>query len=62
MDTQETMSEYPAIEIRADLSLEEPSYGGALPSRPSQIGLDLLADDCVQKGLFGLMAFVLDGG
>jgi len=62
MDAQNSMSKYPAIEIRADLSLDEPSDGRALPSRPSQKGLDLLADDFVEKGLFGLMAFVWDSG
>ena len=33
-----------------------------MPSRPSQEGLELLADDFVQMGLLGHVAFVLDGG
>jgi len=37
-------------------------YGRALPSRPSQKGFELLADDFMEKGLFGFAAFVLDGG
>jgi hypothetical protein len=62
MNAQESMSEHTALEIRTDLSFHEPSDGRALPSRPSQEGLELLADDFVQKGLFGFAAFVLDGG
>jgi hypothetical protein len=45
MDTQESMSEYPALEIGANLSLHEPRDRGALPSRLSQEGLELLAND-----------------
>jgi len=47
-------------EMRADLPLHEPGNGRALPSRPSQKGFELLANDFVQKRLFGLVAFVLD--
>ena len=45
VDTQESMREYAALEIRTDLALNEPSDRCALPSRPSQKGLELLADD-----------------
>ncbi len=62
MGTQKPMSEYPALEIRTDLSLDEPSDGRALPSRPSQEGFELFTNDLVQKRRFGLVAFVLDGG
>ena len=62
VDTQESMREYPALEIRTDLALNEPSDRRALSSRPSQKGLELLANDFVEKGLLGLVAFVLDGG
>ncbi len=62
MDAQKSMSEYPALEIRTDLSLDESGDGCALPSRPSQEGLELFADDLVQKRLFGLVAFVSDDG
>jgi hypothetical protein len=61
MDSQESVSEYAALEIRPNLSLHEPGNGRALPSRPSQEGLELLADDFVEQGLFGFMAFVFDG-
>jgi hypothetical protein len=61
MDTQKSVSEHPTFKIRPDLSLHEPSDGRALPSRPSQEGLDLLADHFVEQGLFGFVAFVLDG-
>jgi hypothetical protein len=61
MDTQKTMSEYPALEIGADLSLDEPGDGRALPSRPSQEGFELFTNDLVQKRLFRLVAFVSDG-
>jgi hypothetical protein len=62
MDTQKSVSEYPALQIRTDLFLHEPGNGRALPSRPSQEGLDLLADDFVEQDLFGFVAFVFDGG
>ena len=62
MDTQKSVSEYPALQIRTDLSLHEPGNGRALPSRPSQKGLELLADDFVEQSLFGFVAFVFDGG
>jgi hypothetical protein len=62
MDAQEPVGEHAAFEIRTDLSLHKPGDGRALPSRPSQEGLDLLADHFVEQGLFGFMAFVLDGG
>ena len=62
MDTQKSMGDDPALEIRADLSLDEPGNGRALPSRLSQKRLELLADDLVKKGLFGLVAFAFDGG
>ena len=56
------MGEHAAFEIRPDLSLHEPGDGRALPSRPSQKGLELLADDFVEQSLFGFVAFVFDGG
>ena len=62
MDTQESMSEYPALQIGADLSLDEPGNRGTLPPRPSQEGFELFTNDLVQKRLFGLVAFVFDGG
>jgi len=49
------------VDVEPDLSLHEPGDGRALPSRPSQEGFELFANDFVQKGLFGLVAFVLDG-
>jgi len=62
VDTQESMREDAALEIRTDLALHEASDRCALPSRTSEEWLDLLADDFVQKGLLGLVTFVLDGG
>ena len=50
------------VDVEPDLSLHEPGDGRALPSRPSQEGFELLADDFMEKGLFGFAAFVLDGG
>jgi hypothetical protein len=61
MDTQKSVSEYAAFEICTDLLLHKPGDGHALPSCPSQKGLDLLADHFVEQGLFGFMAFVFDG-
>jgi hypothetical protein len=56
------MGEHTAFEVRPDLSLHEPGDRRALPSRPSEEGLELLANDFVQNGLLGFMAFVFDGG
>jgi hypothetical protein len=56
------MSEYPALEIGANLSLHVPRDRGALPSRLSQEGLELFAVDFVKEGLFGLVAFVSNDG
>ena len=56
------MGEDSTFEIGADLSLDEPTDGRALPPRPSQKGLELFANDLVQKRLLGFMAFVLVGG
>jgi hypothetical protein len=56
------MGEYTAFNVRPDLSLHEPGDRRALPSRPSEEGFELLANDCVEKRLIGFMAFVSDGG
>ncbi len=62
MDTQESMSEHAACEIRTNLSLDEPRDGRALPPCTGQKWLELFADDLVEESLFGFVAFVLDGG
>jgi len=62
VDAEEPMGEHTAFEVGPDLSLHEPGDGRALPSRPSEKGLELLANDFVEQGLLGFMAFVLDGG
>ena len=62
MNTQESMREYPTLEIRADLSLDEPSDRSSLPSRTAQKGFELFANDFMEKGPFGFVAFVSDGG
>jgi hypothetical protein len=56
------MSEDPTFEIGADLSLDEPSDGRTLPSSPIQEGFELFANDFMKQSLFGLVAFVSDGG
>jgi len=62
MHPQKSMRENPALEISADLSLDESGNRRALPSRASQEGLELFADDFVEKCLFGFVAFVSDSG
>ncbi len=62
VDAEEPMGEHTAFEVGPDLSLHEPGDGRALLSRPSEEGLQLLANDFVEKGRLGFMAFVLDGG
>jgi hypothetical protein len=62
MNTQKAMSQDSTFKIGADLSLDEPGDGSTLPSRPIQEGFELFANDLVEKGPFGLVAFVSDGG
>ena len=62
MDTQKSMGEDSTFEIGADLLLDEPGNGRTLHSRPSQEGFELPANDFMKQGLFGLVAFVSDGG
>ena len=62
MNTQESMSEDPTFEIGADLSLDKVSNRRTLPSSPSQEGFELFANDFMKQSLFGLVAFVSDGG
>jgi hypothetical protein len=50
------------FKVRPDLSLHKPGDRRALPSRPSEEGFELLANDFVEKRLVGFMAFVSDGG
>jgi hypothetical protein len=56
------MGKHATFEVGPDLSFHEPGDGCALSSRPSEEGLELLANNFVEKGLLGFMAFVLDGG
>jgi hypothetical protein len=56
------MSEYPALETGANLSLHKPRDRGALPPRLIQEGLELFADAFVKEGLFGLVAFLSNDG
>jgi hypothetical protein len=56
------MREDPALEIGADLSLDKASNRRALSSRASQEGLELFANDFVEKSLLGLMALISNGG
>jgi hypothetical protein len=62
MDAQKSMREDPALEIGADLSLDKASNRRALSSRASQEGLELFANDFVEKSLLGLMALISNGG
>jgi hypothetical protein len=59
MDTQESMSEHAAFEIRTNLRLDEPRDGRALPPCTGQKWLELFADDLVEESLFGFVALVL---
>ncbi len=62
MDAHESMSEDAAFEIGADFALDEAGDGRARRSRAREEGLELVADDCVEKGLLGLVTFVpVDG-
>jgi len=62
MDAQKSMREDPALKIGTDLSLDKASNRRTLPLRSSQEGLELFANDLMQKSLLGFVVFVSDGG
>ena len=57
------MGEDAALEIAADLAFDEAGDGRPHRSCAGEEGLELVADDLMEKGLLGLVTFVLvDGG
>lgn len=62
MDAQKSMREDPALKIGTDLSLDKASNRRTPPLRSSQEGLELFANDLMQKSLLGFVVFVSDGG
>ena len=61
MNTQESMSEHAALEVGAELALDEARRGCTIAAGSGEEGLELLPDDFVKESLLGLVAFVLDG-
>jgi len=59
MHAKEPFREDAAVEVGADLALDEPRHRRAGLPRRIQEGLDLFADDLVEERLLGLVAFVL---
>ena len=56
------MGEYTAVQIGADLALDELGDGRPGRSCSGEEGLELVADDLMEEGLLGLVAFVpVDG-
>jgi len=55
------MGQHTALEIGPQLAFDESRYGRTVLSRIREERLELLADDFMEKGLFGFVAFVLDG-
>ncbi len=62
VDAQKAMSQDAALEITAHLALDEPGDGGPHPSCAGEEGLEFVADDLVEEGLLGLVAFVPGDG
>ena len=52
------MGKHAALEIRADLALDEASHGSTRGSGAREERLHILADDAMEERLLGLMAFV----
>ena len=52
------MSEHAALEIGADLTLDEAGDGRPRRSRTCEKGFELVADDLMKEGLLGLVTFV----
>jgi len=59
MDAQEPMGEYPALEIRAQLSLDEVRDGLTPLASFCEKRLELFADDSMEQRSLRLAAFVL---
>ena len=62
VDAQESVGQDSALEIRADLALDEAGDGSTLRSGMGEEGDELRADDFVEKGLLGLVAGVVGDG
>jgi hypothetical protein len=54
MNSQESVSEHAAVQIGADLALDEAGDGHVSRSWAGEEGLELVADDLMKKGLLGL--------
>jgi len=62
VDAKESVGEDAAREIAADLAFHEASDGRPRRSRACEEGLELVADDLMEKRLLGLVTFVpVDG-
>ncbi len=62
MNAQETVGEHTAVQIRADLTLDEARDGRPHRSGAVEEGFELGSDDLVEEGLLGLVTFVpVDG-
>lgn len=62
MQPQETMCEHTALEVRAELALDERGDRSAPLPRIREEGFQLFADNFVEECLLGLMALVFDRG
>ena len=62
VDTEEAVGEHAALEIGADLALDEAGDGGAPRSHSGEEGDELRADDFVKEGLLGLVSDVVGDG
>jgi len=62
MNSQESMSQDAALEIGADLALDEAGDGRPRRSRASEEGLELIPHDFVKERLFGLVTCVAVDG
>lgn len=62
VDAEESMNEYAALEIDADLALDEPGGRHASGARPRNEGLELSANHFVKERLLGLVAGVVGDG
>ena len=61
MQAKKTSREDAAVEIRAELTLDESRNPSPLLAGLREEGLELLSNDFVEQGLLGLVAFVVDG-
>jgi hypothetical protein len=62
VDAQKAMSQHAALEVGADLAINEASDRRARRLRPCDEGCELFTNDAIKESVLGLVAFVVNRG